>query len=224
MADRAVFVDLDGTVLDVSERLYRIYHDALASFGVESLPRSEYWTRRRSGQSDLAIYLRTGQPRLADRFIRRRTKCLEQNRYLTLDTPVPSVEDALRELRKTGAVHLVTLRENRRNLRTQLRRFGLVPFFDRIIMAADQPEGSPWEKKASAIRKAIDRMPGEGMIIGDTQADILCGRMLGLRTIAVTSGLCNEEVLRQWQPDWILNALPDVVPLVPALFQERPTP
>jgi len=43
------------------------------------------------------------------------------------------------------------------------------------------------------------------MMVGDTEADIGAGKLTGLRTAAVLSGIRNREFLLQAQPDSLLN-------------------
>lgn len=219
VASTAVFIDLDGTILDVSDRLYAIYTQCLQSIRTRPLTKDEYWTLRRSGESELDIFLRTGKPELAHRFTRTRASRLEHARFLALDAPFPGVKECLDRLKRASAVHLITLRQAPRNLKSQLLHHGLAAAFDRVILAAGQPQGTPWEKKASAIVASLGTLPDRGIVVGDTQADILCGKILGFETIAVTSGLFDEGALRRWQPDQVFPRLSEAVHFLLDRFQ-----
>ena len=55
-----IFFDLDGPILDVSAKYYRVYHDLLDEFGFPSLPRDQYWEAKRNKVSDESILRKTG--------------------------------------------------------------------------------------------------------------------------------------------------------------------
>lgn len=47
----------------------------------------------------------------------------------------------------------------------------------------------------------------EIVVIGDTPADVECGRAIGARTLAVTTGGATREELQPHQPDWLVDNL-----------------
>ncbi|HEC49742.1 MAG TPA: hydrolase, partial [Candidatus Desulfofervidus auxilii] len=44
-------------------------------------------------------------------------------------------------------------------------------------------------------------------LIGDTPRDIIAGKTIGVKTIAVATGSCSRESLLQFRPDLVLNNL-----------------
>jgi phosphoglycolate phosphatase-like HAD superfamily hydrolase len=55
-------------------------------------------------------------------------------------------------------------------------------------------------------------------IIGDTPADITCGRGVGARSIAVATGWIGADVLRQHQPDFLFDDLTDTQAVLGAIL------
>ena len=51
--------------------------------------------------------------------------------------------------------------------------------------------------------------PVKGMIIGDTEADIITGKNLGLYSIGVLSGIRSEDFLKKLNPDLIIKSIKD---------------
>lgn len=43
-----IYVDLDGVILDVSERLYQIYRELMMEFGGSCLPKGKYWQMKKT--------------------------------------------------------------------------------------------------------------------------------------------------------------------------------
>lgn len=73
--------------------------------------------------------------------------------------------------------------------------------------------GDHSEERAELAREAFRRItagdgrlhPRDVFVIGDTVADIACGRAIGAVTIAMTSGFEPEEMLRAAAPDHLLS-------------------
>ena len=53
-------------------------------------------------------------------------------------------------------------------------------------------------------------------MVGDSGLDLLCGKQAGCKTAAVRYSLFPEEELAQHQPDYMLDSLLDLLPLVNA--------
>jgi len=101
---------------------------------------------------------------------------------------------------------IVTARAHRAALLSQLTKFDLHRHFHEVLSA---PAGSHvGAQKADLVRDYLARywLVGElHWIIGDTEADIEAGKLVGLRTVAVLSGIRDAEHLRKAEPDHLLN-------------------
>lgn len=53
-----------------------------------------------------------------------------------------------------------------------------------------------------------------GWVIGDTPYEIIAGKKLGLKTIAVTWGDKNREVLQIYNPDFIVDEPKEILKIV----------
>ncbi len=42
-----LFFDLDGTLIDISEKYYRVYNDILTEAGFSTIGKKEYWDAKR---------------------------------------------------------------------------------------------------------------------------------------------------------------------------------
>ncbi|MGQ9586053.1 MAG: HAD family hydrolase [Anaerolineae bacterium] len=72
---------------------------------------------------------------------------------------------------------------------------------------------------ARAHERTGHRFAGkEVVIVGDTPADILCGRGLGVRSIAVATGPYSCEDLLAWEPDFCFRDLTDAEAVMKAIF------
>jgi phosphoglycolate phosphatase-like HAD superfamily hydrolase len=58
------------------------------------------------------------------------------------------------------------------------------------------------------------------VIIGDTPHDVGCGRPLGVKTIAVATGLYSTETLEKENPDFLFENLADIGSVLEAIFSD----
>jgi len=52
------------------------------------------------------------------------------------------------------------------------------------------------------------------IVIGDMPTDIEAGKKAGFWTIGVSSGLCNRELLAEYEPNLLLESIADILPLL----------
>lgn len=203
-----IFVDLDGPVLDVSRRYYRVYQDVVERFGGWPFPLAAYWEAKRNLIPETEILERAGlSSQDAREAAARRLADIEAPGYIALDVPWTWTQAALTALARTAPLALVTLRNNPELLHWQLETFGLSRHFTRVV--SGRGDGT-LETKAALLREAgISWGPGS-VLIGDTEVDVASGRALGLRTIALGCGIRAPALLERWSPDALLADLSQV--------------
>ena len=54
-----IFFDLDGPILDVSEKYYKVYADILSQKGFRVLSKTEYWDAKRNKIPEYDILLKS---------------------------------------------------------------------------------------------------------------------------------------------------------------------
>ena len=207
-----ICIDLDGPVLDVSERYYRVYSDTLNSIGFKPLKKESYWDLKRSKVSEPEIIAQSGTPNsdLMRNYLDTRAKRIESAEYLLFDQVWPGTLDTLRALRSRQALALVTMRSSTELLARQLERLKLHDAFDCILAAgAASAANDRGEQKARLVRDYYRNEDFMGWFVGDSEADIQSGRLLGLRTAAITFGIRNVDHLSAVLPDVLLHSPAD---------------
>lgn len=186
-----LFLDLDGTLVDVQRRHYRAYADTLRELGVTPLTGRHYWTRRRRGARtyDLLSGCRQSQRR---RFVEAWLKLIESPEYLRLDTLIPGATAALGCLAERYELVLITLRRDGDSLEEQLQRLGLTQLFSRVHWRKDCTGSS---SKAQLIRRVSPGVAAPSLVVGDSEADIEAARELGIQSVCVTTGVRNRSYL-----------------------------
>lgn len=211
-----IFCDLDGTLIDVSERNYRVYAEVTAEFGGSPLNKADYWELKRKRTKWPELLHISGLP--ADIEIEYLTKFVEKiesPEYLKLDTLMVGAVEAVKKMAAQCQVYLVSLRRNYHNLTVQLDSLGLERYFAKVLSGHSETDG--YDKKIELIGGELN--DSRGAIIGDTEADVVTGKQLGMVTIALTSGVRDGQFLRSLEPDYLLPGIREV-PKVLSEYQE----
>jgi phosphoglycolate phosphatase len=200
------FLDLDGPILDVSLRHYRVYADGVTRLGGAVVDRETYWSAKRNKTPDREILAQNGLREAADAYHAIKMELIESPSYLAHDRLQLGAADTLRRIAKRFRLVLVTLRHSELALSAQLDALGIRAGFSNVLSAPGDA-GNRWETKRDLVARA-GLVAGEGdFFAGDTETDILAGRALGITTVAVCNGIRDERYLRPLAPDWIIPSL-----------------
>lgn len=191
-----VFSDLDGTLLDVSERNHQVYSVVTQQFGGTPMPKSQYWELKREKTKWPKLFELSGGllPDIQSDYLNAFIPLIEDQKYLKLDTPFPDALATMATLATRFGVenlYLVSLRRNATNLEEELKWLKLREHFGKVLSGHSENDG--YDKKIELIKNELG--DAEGVIIGDTEADIVTGKELGMTTIAVTSGIRSARFL-----------------------------
>jgi phosphoglycolate phosphatase-like HAD superfamily hydrolase len=226
---RLVLFDIDGTLLS-SEGLGRTaMRRALGSiFGSPGNPAYRYDGKtdrqivrdvmRLEGHSD--EYIDSQMERLIETYLE---GLLEGERSGKFNVrPLAGVVDLLEALEPRKDVVLGLLTGNvEPGARIKLLAAGIDPDRFRVNAFGSDHEHRP-ELPAIAQRRASEKLGldierGRMVVIGDTPADIACGRSLGAKAIGVASGHYTVEQLREHDPYAVFPSLEDTQQLLESI-------
>ncbi|MEO8438715.1 MAG: HAD family hydrolase [Spartobacteria bacterium] len=129
-------------------------------------------------------------------------------------TVLPGVQGLLTRLQGRPQNVLGLLTGNvERGAKLKLSHYGLWHFFSFGAFADDHHERNqlgPFAQRRAHERFGIDFAADEIDVIGDTPHDIACGKAVGARTIAVTTGSFSRAQLAKHQPDLIVDDFAEV--------------
>lgn len=192
--------DLDGTLIDVSERDYRIYSDILLKMGYNPISKKEYWPLRRDITDIHYILSLSDMVNEEDvtTFLKERKALMEDWSYLSIDHPFEDVITTLAELSKRFNLIILTKRYNSEGTKRQVTELGFTEYAELTIVT---------ESKEGAMSKIGNLVA----MIGDTENDIVPANNIGIKSIAVTTGIRNAEKLSTYAPSIIVNSLSEVI-------------
>lgn len=215
--EHLVLFDVDGTLLSCGPQIGRLFVAALAeiyggylrppgyTFAGKTDPRIVLDLTAASGLDAAATEARL--PDMQCAYFRRLESGLRREEMVLLPGVVPLLE----RLAARDDVLLGLLTGNWRcGARIKLSRFDLGRFFAFGAYgddAVDRRDLVPvaLERAATAVGRRF--VPGEVMIVGDSELDVDCARAAGIRSLAVATGHTPIARLRAAGADW---AFPDL--------------
>ena len=226
-----VFCDFDGPIVDVSDRYYSTYYQALTDTAtyhrqllaprithselqlpLTVLTKTQFWQMKQNRTPDRDIASQSGLTTdQTDFFLQRVVEIVNRADLLHHDKIQPGVTWALGLLKAQGhKLILVTLRDRDEAIE-MLERHGLRQLFTGIYGTANRQ--SAYQNYAEIKTQLLARAMREhqvtplnldrSWIVGDTEADVLAGRAMGISTIALTCGIRSNSQLTQLQPTLI---------------------
>lgn len=199
-----IYIDLDGTLLNVSDRLFKVFSDITK---VKKINQDFYINLKNKNikNKDILIHYFDYSAEDIELFDRSWHARIENWEYLKLDTPHAGVSESLNGLSEVANLYLLTNRKNKNYVLKQLKIFGFDIYFKDFLIC----EGIT--NKISLIEQC--NFSHHDWIIGDTEHDVQVGKFLGIKTIVVLNGMRNKAILDASCPDLKFESFSDVVGL-----------
>ena len=211
MAIKGILFDLDGTVINTNELIFQSFEYALENVLHTTISRDILRTTFGKPLAQIMEEMGGSQAQELRKAFVDYSIAHETDIYL-----FPHVEDALKELKARNiGTAVVTSRLYRSALR-DLHQFELEKYFDVFITPEATEKHKPNPEPALKTLEILGIKPQEAIMVGDSGLDLLCGKQAGCKTAAVRYSLFPEEELAQHQPDYMLDSLLDLLPLVNA--------
>jgi len=215
---KAVFFDLDGTLVDIHGPLYVASRNALRDIGYDpDLSRERFYEAiaRDDPYVGLPEHQRPDYFKLAFAYL-----VAELDRTERLEV-LPHVHETLASLKQRGyATAVITSRPgDSQRLVEKLAMVGLAPHIDQVLTessatlrALDKTDNL----RHAAARAAI--LPQACMYVGDEPRDIMAAANAGYgAAVAVATGVASAGFLRehpQHRPDHVMHSIGELLPLL----------
>jgi len=200
--------DLDGTIFDVSEKYYHVYVQSLASAGGDVLSKQEYWDMKRKKITDQDLLAKTQSQHCLEKYQQSWNLLIEDKNFLKYDEVWKELTSVYQQVFEHHPAILVTLRRSPQLVHWQLQDKGILSWF-RFVLSRPSKEllKESWKAKVQMLKDSKvlkDKNMAECRYVGDSEADILAGKHLGMKTIAVSFGIRDNELLSALEPDVLL--------------------
>ncbi len=199
------YLDFDGTLINPFTKLYALHKDLCTEFSVQAYPEDKFIQYKKSCIHDREIIKSLLSAEKLELYLHRKNLLIESFEYLQYDSLFPDSVNVIKKLREKGQVVLVTRRKEIEAVHAQLEKLEIDHLFDGVLVV-----GAAGGSKAQLIRDNVSFINAGSVIIGDTEDDIAAGKELGIKTIAVASGIRGIDFLRKLQPDEIVKDISEV--------------
>ncbi len=176
------FFDLDGTLVDMTERWYQLHVTLSRKHELPVLEKDEYISNKRDGVSERNIFgcIPQSQTAAVEAYCAERLVLIEEEKYLKYDQLIPEAPAILNAWKNHYDLVLVTKRQHPDALKRQLHSLKLSEFFIKVIVGTSKA----MEIKNSFSKTELYRAP----FITDALEDYQFAQMLEMYPIVVGYG------------------------------------
>ncbi len=210
---KAVLFDLDGTLFDSLGLLLSGYKHAVKELlGVET--RDEDWMPL------IGLPLPEQMARLSedkkDELVKvyRRFYAKHHDELLRI---YPGARETVEELSRRGLLLGAVTSKKTSFARRGLEHFGVLGYFQAVVGEDEVTRHKPAADPVLCALEMLDVKPDEALMIGDAPFDIQSAHAAGVRAAAVLWGAYTRDRLAETHPDFWLERMDDILPLVERL-------
>lgn len=206
---RAVIFDLDGTLVSVEERFYRVFLDALKAYHQPPVEKEIFMKKFSLNELDDFLNLEDKYAFWVD-FLG-----AYNGSYNELSKMIPGAREVLKKLKDNGVkIGVITGRlSDPKEILAELHRFNLDSFVEAVVtkkLVFAQLKPDELFSRSLELIQVMERLnadPGKSILVADYVSDIESAKSLGLRAVAVLSGSSDYESLRKIGPDAIIKSV-----------------
>jgi phosphoglycolate phosphatase len=131
--------------------------------------------------------------------------------------PFYGVKNLIRRLRREGYELAIVSAGSAQRVREELKRYGLLDFFDVVVTAEDSGELKPNPRALEIAMEKIGVKREECIYVGDMVRDVLAAKKAKIKSIAVSWGFHSREKLRKARPSYLANNLDELYKILTSL-------
>jgi pyrophosphatase PpaX len=214
-AERVVVFDLDGTLIDSKQSVVDCVTHTLQELGLSLRPETRIAEELNGTLPEILarILAEGGDPATVERV---RVRYREHYRAFAEESvvPFPGTVDMLQALHARGLRCAIATSKGRESGQRLLQRFELNRWIEVLMAVEDVRDPKPNPEALHSIVKRLNLVLPEVLMVGDSAADMECGRNYGAVTCAVTYGFFPEAELRKMAPDHLVHTPFEIVSVV----------
>lgn len=203
---KAYLFDLDGTLTDTAEMIYRCFVQSCRKFGGMDISRELVF-----GHIGLPLrkqfeaYLGSLSDERAEEIMRSHMS-YQLSIYKDFLKIFPGVAEGLEMLKRKGRLLGVVTSRRQETLSLYLKHLGIHHYFDVLVTPEMTEKHKPDPEPALKATGLLGCVSSEALFIGDAVYDIQCGSSAGMDT-AFVSWSRNEASALSVKPDYIIDDL-----------------
>ncbi len=214
---KLVIFDLDQTLLNTLPRFHKIFNMSLKHFNCNEVNWDIFIVNYKD--DTLNKFVCVGRKKFWDYFLEHYNDVI-----CPRDSPIEGSVETLKFLkeRKIKIVIITGRMVSREDVWDELRRFGMDKYIDFVYTRKDNYEDG--RKRTELIKEAMKRYnvkKEETIFVGDYWPDMQSGREAGVFTVGVLTGHENEEKLKKYGANIVVNSVKDLISLLRGNFRQK---
>lgn len=210
--DITLFFLLDGTLLNTQMRQYLVYKDIMSNYIENILSKDAFLALKRNGFSIKEIINESRIGKIKKKVLKEWSHKIENDNYLTHDIPFPKTYETLENLSNSFHLILISERSNRANAMKQIERLRLKKYFSQIILIL--PGVRSAFKKRNKIKRTKYFNSNKSWLIGDSRSDMKAGSLLNIKTVGLSTGTLNKNIIKKFKPRYIIEDITKLPELI----------
>lgn len=202
-----LFFDLDGTLVDIRKRQYKLYRDYARLYGIQTLDIRVYQHLKRLRVPEGDIAAKTFPKTRVENYTTWRKAHIEDEKYLKEDVLYRGVKKLLMSLRHHN-LSIVTSRDHRDRVIRELTRLGIRAFFSHLFAVGVT---DPVRKKTEAIERMIDDqrlVKKDILLVGDSEIEYETAHALSIGFVGVSYGVRTKKFLTDLGARVVVDSVP----------------
>ena len=192
---RAVFFDIDGTLVDSNEFHVMAWQEAFRDYG-HHFEKEQIRGQIGKGGDQLVPSLLPGSDEKTEKSLSHRHGEIFKPKYLHQVRPFPHAFDLLEMLHARSVAVLLASSSEKTEVEHYVHLLKAEPFLTGVVSKDDVENSKPaGDIFAAALAKVFPMVASDTFAVGDTPYDVESALRSNIKTIAVRSGGFSEEVL-----------------------------
>lgn len=217
---KAVFFDLDGTLIDTAPDFVHVVNTMLLQ-DKRPLIAEEDIRNTVSDGSRALIKLAYQIDESDSKFeaLRQRLLDLYEQNIAINSKPFPGINDLLQKLGQHDIAWGIATNKPEHYTRLLMQQLQLEPAPVIVLSPEQVPQAKPAPDSLYIACQAADCTVKQAVYIGDHKRDIDCGINAGMKTITAAYGYVpKDDDVKQWNADFIANSASELWPLIESEF------
>jgi HAD superfamily hydrolase (TIGR01509 family) len=207
---KAVFFDIDGTLVDSNDFHVMAWQEAFRDFG-HYFEQSDIRGQIGKGGDQLVPSLLPGIDEKLQKAVSERHGKVFKPKYLAQVKPFPHAFDLLEMLHAKGVKVLLASSSEKTEVDHYIDLLKVEPFLTGTVSKDDVAHSKPaGDIFAAALSKVFPLSASETLAVGDTPYDVESALRSGIKTIGLRSGGFSEEVLGDAGAPYIYASVQDL--------------
>lgn len=211
---RCIIFDLDGTLVDSLPDLTNSMNYAMQCLDLPTHTPEKYLPMIGYGRQQFAMHAVPPEKiDLADKVLELAWKHYEEN-CCVFTKPYPQIPEVIEKLKKTDIALAILTNKDQQTAEIVTKHYFGNDTFKIIVGATRTTTPKPEPEAILQILNDLNCSCENAAIIGDSEVDIQTGKNAKIYTIAATWGFRSAQILREKNPDKIINLPLEIIEAV----------